>query len=535
MVSRKTILGLLPKYNNNSQLLLEDQQVGDIIDRIIWAHKLYATDYDKISSLFWQGDQVRTAEYIFDFEMDNIDYSIEPKKRQSIKSPTRIVTDGTDENEMNDCKHYALFAAGILDSLKRQGYNIDWFYRFANYDLFEVLPQHVFVVLKYDGKEYWIDPVLGEFDYRKPYVNCIDKKVNMSLYSLSGVPGTQSTTIDIPMDKARGAYILMVANNLLKTSSTLSQLIANNKWQIRDFWTNIGGNFSDLQTLVNKSISINTPYTGQYIKLVAIASPILTKMAEFSSYTGDANNAMNVGLDSLTSCAGSGTIGDILQDASSVATDIPGVGNLISSGLKAIDNLFGGGGEDTSMDPLGRINQTNANMISTYNTPGQGLTAMYKDFAATNNAGALNIVISTVDGDTIMCYTGTPPANYESTGTSLSQKFPGANLKDLVNFILTSGYSPTSADMPYWTWLKGIQAGTIPMPTAAAYGISHPLPAGSATAPVALSAVPASPVSASGLIPAAATTTSSITSNTALLIGGAVILGAVLLSNKKSR
>jgi hypothetical protein len=107
------------------------------------------------------------------------------------RSPTGIY-----QNQFNDCKHYALFAGGILDSLNREGKNIDWCYRFANYRLFTRDLQHVFVVVFYNGKEYWIDPVLDYFNCKKEYVNFLDKKP-MALYKVSGitVPGSIQTSI----------------------------------------------------------------------------------------------------------------------------------------------------------------------------------------------------------------------------------------------------------------------------------------------------------------------------------------------------
>ena len=45
-----------------------------------------------------------------------------------------------------DCKGYALFAAGIIDAIRRSGENVDWVYRFASCNILNRVPAHVFVV-----------------------------------------------------------------------------------------------------------------------------------------------------------------------------------------------------------------------------------------------------------------------------------------------------------------------------------------------------------------------------------------------------
>ena len=88
-----------------------------------------------------------------------------------------------------DCKNYSLCAAGLLDSYRRNeklDFGLD--FRFASYDPFNKTPQHVFVVIKENGKEYWLDPVLDEYDLKKQPYYYKDKKINkMALIALSGI------------------------------------------------------------------------------------------------------------------------------------------------------------------------------------------------------------------------------------------------------------------------------------------------------------------------------------------------------------
>jgi hypothetical protein len=93
-----------------------------------------------------------------------------------------------------DCKSYALFANGVLDSLNRKGIlQVPLAFRFAGYKDNTREPQHVFAVM-YPGtkKEIWIDPVLPRFNEKRQPSFYKDKKIKMALIALSGVGYTAS-------------------------------------------------------------------------------------------------------------------------------------------------------------------------------------------------------------------------------------------------------------------------------------------------------------------------------------------------------
>jgi hypothetical protein len=137
-----------------------------------------------------------TAKCIWNFLKNNVKYDIEPDTRQSVKSPSAILSTGYYANGKNDCKHYSQWTAGILSALERKGKKINWCYRFANYRMFTRQPQHVFCVINPNTKnEIWIDAVLNNFNEKKQYVNKIDKKINMPLYKISGF---ENTSFDVP-------------------------------------------------------------------------------------------------------------------------------------------------------------------------------------------------------------------------------------------------------------------------------------------------------------------------------------------------
>ena len=155
-----TLMGRLGPFQNRREMLTAEQSTGDIIDAILEAHRRHAGDYSKISSFFNAGSRRATARKIFNFLKNNIRYVIEPGSKQTVKSPAAILATG-----YGDCKHYSLFAGGVLQNL-----GIPFAYRFASYKLFDKQPQHVFVVVNPGtSNEIWIDPVVGDFDYKKPY------------------------------------------------------------------------------------------------------------------------------------------------------------------------------------------------------------------------------------------------------------------------------------------------------------------------------------------------------------------------------
>jgi len=187
MVSKNTLISKLEPFLGKKDVLVYNQDTTDIIDGILNNHQKYASEYDKIYRYFVEDDNTdQTAYNVWCFLKDNFSYVIEPEKMQILRSPAAIL--GSNRNGI-DCKGYATFAAGIMSAWKRNaGKKFDVVYRFASYDAFDKTPQHVFVVIKENGNEYWIDPVLDEYDQKKQPYFYKDKKINdMALIALSGV------------------------------------------------------------------------------------------------------------------------------------------------------------------------------------------------------------------------------------------------------------------------------------------------------------------------------------------------------------
>jgi hypothetical protein len=196
---------------------------------------------------------------------------MEPEQRQTTKSPAAMMAQG-----FGDCKHYALFCAGVLDALNRRGKKIDWCYRFASYSFFAPEPEHVFIVVKDQGKEIWIDPVPGAEKVTPVWQK--DKKIKidkMPLYRISGLPYAYDTigakknvfstawrgVKKVTLSSARGAFLALVSLNFFGYATKFSKAIwqpngdynLKNKDKIKKLWQDrLGGDWTQLQNAIKK-------------------------------------------------------------------------------------------------------------------------------------------------------------------------------------------------------------------------------------------------------------------------------------------
>jgi hypothetical protein len=326
-MQKNILLGRLKSFGGNSKMIVRDQQVPDIISAMLSAHKMYASEYDKISQDFYSGDGIQTAKKLFNFLKKNVRYKIESDKKQRIMSPSAILSLG---KFGADCKTYALFIMGVLDSLKRKGLiNNKIYYRFASYRLLDEIPHHVFAVIQDDnGNEYFIDPVLSIFNERKTYYHKIDKQPSMPLYSVSGIGAPKKKTaakavapaapkekkkivLKIALAPARGSFLLLVGLNFMGLATKLKNAFANRADETQNWWKNLGGNPNELlrkteqgakkKRIAGADVEFNSE--GQIgvvaagtAAAAATAAPILIKLAEFLSKLGiDVKEVSEVG------------------------------------------------------------------------------------------------------------------------------------------------------------------------------------------------------------------------------------------------
>ena len=156
MVTTELILTKLPPYRDEWKLINPHQYVPDIIEEICAAHALYGCYYDLFSAAFYTTNAKVLCDELYRFCKRNIKYQEESVDRQTTALPTGILSRGH-----GDCKHYALFNAGVIASLNRVfGCNFEWSFMFAGYgDATE--PYHVFVNVRDCGEEIWLDPTPG--------------------------------------------------------------------------------------------------------------------------------------------------------------------------------------------------------------------------------------------------------------------------------------------------------------------------------------------------------------------------------------
>ncbi len=193
-MTKRELLQDLPPFKNDEVVIAGRQTVDDIVREVLASHKFFASDYDLIAGRFVRSTWQAVCQNLFNFCKRSIPYVVETEQLQTSRSPAAVMELGGIIGA--DCKHYAGFIGGVVDAIGRQtGQPADWCYRFAFY---EGAPDeeswHVFVVVRADGKEYWVDPVLDTFNQRVPKPDYFtDKKPSMSLVRISG-PGIQTTT-----------------------------------------------------------------------------------------------------------------------------------------------------------------------------------------------------------------------------------------------------------------------------------------------------------------------------------------------------
>lgn len=285
--TKKILISKLEPYKNEKKVIIYDQRSNDIINELCKNHNVNKKEYDKISKYFFHDDLLITAKHLFDFCKKNINYVIEKGTDQTLRSPGAILINGK-----GDCKQYSQFIGGVLDSINRLYKHVNWVYRFAAYNNNKEI-QHVFIVMIYNNKEYWIDPVLNFFNERKEYKYKKDKK--MALYKISGVENFEDPNniedyndeigswlsdrfkhtwvekniinkirikdvsiknfthflVSVVSFTSRQAFLAIVSFNSFNLGKAIAKGIIKDRQKIKNFWENIGGDFDALLRAVN--------------------------------------------------------------------------------------------------------------------------------------------------------------------------------------------------------------------------------------------------------------------------------------------
>jgi hypothetical protein len=293
LITLDNILEKLPPVNMKREVLVKYHVVEDIVDGTLNMHKKAAAHYDKIADMFWQGNDVATAKYLFKFVSNEIPYSVESKNDQTGKYPARILHDAKVGGK-NDCKHYALFVVGVMDSLKRQGYNINPIYVFAS-DTSKKYASHVFAGLKRGKELIWVDPVLDSFNESHKYYYIKEFEPPAIMYShLSGVNNNTSLScmgwvdemqigahgkgreklrhlekglktdlkniqpgkflLKVSMSTSRNAFLGLLKVNAFQMAARMfeSAQTAAGKAKLQHLWRGVGGRWANLAHNINE-------------------------------------------------------------------------------------------------------------------------------------------------------------------------------------------------------------------------------------------------------------------------------------------
>lgn len=280
MVSPRTILNTLPPPKWERENIVKYHVVNDIVCGTMDMHKKSEKEYDRFSEKFWRGNDIKTAECLFDFCKKHLPYGAEPDKDQTGKHPAVIISDGLSGNT-NDCKHYSLFINGVMASLARKGYDIKPIYVFASDQKRAKEPTHVFCAIKLKDGLVWVDPVLDYFNQPHKYYYFKEYKIPNVMYShVSGVtqpygwvdgigkhgkgkakfkkfvkkiaPG--QFLLKTTLAPSRNSFLLLLKLNAFGMAKKLFEFgqTPQGKQKLQNLWKKVGGKWSVFASNINK-------------------------------------------------------------------------------------------------------------------------------------------------------------------------------------------------------------------------------------------------------------------------------------------
>lgn len=146
-----------PKYKNET--LTTFQSAEDIIAALKRAEKESRSASQTLSKFFNESDKKKVAAKVWYFLRNELIYFAEPKDNQTAKTINRMLYDCTYNNGTVDCKHYSVFAVGVLNAC-----NIPAWFTFAGQNRSVKKPNHAYCSCLIDGKIYTIDACRKHFN-----------------------------------------------------------------------------------------------------------------------------------------------------------------------------------------------------------------------------------------------------------------------------------------------------------------------------------------------------------------------------------
>lgn len=123
----------------------------------------------------WDGYE--TLRNVWKFIHNNIRYKPDARSREKVKSPAALFASG-----FGDCKSFSIAEVALLRALGFKNIR----YRFASYTMGADVT-HVYVVVKYGGRDVVMDAVHSRFDDEVPYSWKMDKKAAGAGSAINGL------------------------------------------------------------------------------------------------------------------------------------------------------------------------------------------------------------------------------------------------------------------------------------------------------------------------------------------------------------
>jgi hypothetical protein len=135
---------------------------------------------EKIAQVLKGNSIVATAENVWNFLYDHVQYKLDDPGVEQLRSPNRV---WADRKTGVDCDCYSIFISSVLTNLA-----IPHSLRIAEYSN-RGSYQHVYVVVPHNNSEIIIDPVLDHFNKEKKFTKKHDKAMKIQHQFLNGVSG----------------------------------------------------------------------------------------------------------------------------------------------------------------------------------------------------------------------------------------------------------------------------------------------------------------------------------------------------------
>lgn len=263
----------------------------------------------KVAKFFKKSSDYETCRNLWRWLRENINYTKEPRERQTAKTIERFIVDG-----YGDCKHYATTSVGVLNAC-----GVPAWFVLAGQHLGDKRPNHAYACALVDGKIVVIDPCRKQFDsecrhYYKWQYPPIKKNEIMALDYLSGdeISGKRSQkrqakkqskkaakkekkqarktrrkekvkkikrkVAKVGLAPARAAFLTAVSLNGAKLATKLARIYKKDPNALKKFWDKFGGDYGKLKQAIAKGakMQISGDDIGVAVETVlATASPII--------------------------------------------------------------------------------------------------------------------------------------------------------------------------------------------------------------------------------------------------------------------